>query len=131
RRDRRGDLARRAPGSLGVVVQHRAAALQRDLVTPVADRLWVEARPLRFWGVETGMRMTVVRLADGGLFVHSPVPLDEGTRAAVDALGAVKAIIAPSLFHHLSVGEWMRTYPAAIACACPGLERKRRDVGWH
>jgi hypothetical protein len=100
-------------------------------VTPIADGLWVEARPLHFWGVETGTRMTVVRLADGGLFVHSPVALDDATRAAVDAIGPVKAIVAPSRFHHLSVGEWMRAYPAAIACACPTLERKRRDLAWH
>ena len=97
----------------------------------IADGLWVDTRPLRFWGVETGTRMTVVQLGDGGLFVHSPVPLDTATRATVDGLGPVKAIIAPSRFHHLSVGEWMRAYPAAIVCACPGLERKRRDLTWH
>jgi len=100
-------------------------------VRRIADGLWVDTRPLRFWGVETGTRMTVVQLGDGGLFVHSPVPLDTATRATVDGLGPVKAIIAPSRFHHLSVGEWMRAYPAAIVCACPGLERKRRDLTWH
>jgi hypothetical protein len=97
----------------------------------VADGVWIRARPLRFAGVETGTRMTVVRLADGGLFVHSPIPLRGGTREAVDALGSVKAIVAPSLFHHLSMREWIAAYPDAVACACPGLERKRRDLGWQ
>jgi hypothetical protein len=101
------------------------------MLEPIADGLWSEARSLRFYGVETGTRMTVVRLGDGALFVHSPIPLDGGTREAVDRLGRVKAVVAPSLFHHLSVGEWMRAYPDAIFCACPGLERKRRDLGWH
>jgi hypothetical protein len=101
------------------------------MLEPIADSLWVEARRLRFAGVETGTRMTVVRLSDGGLFVHSPVALDRGTQEAVDALGPVKAVVAPSLFHHLYVGEWIRTYPAAIVCACPGLERKRRDLAWQ
>ncbi len=96
----------------------------------VAEEVWVEARRLRFLGVETGTRMTVVRLAEGGLFVHSPVPLRPGTREAVDALGPVRAIVAPSLFHHLSVGEWMDAYPRAETWACPGLERKRRDLDW-
>src|SRR6185295_5051553 len=95
----------------------------------VAD-LWVKAGSLRFAGVETGTRMTVVRLADGGLFVHSPVPLSGDTRAAVDALGPVRAVVAPSLFHHLYVGEWIQAYPDAIVCACPGLERKRKDLQW-
>ena len=101
------------------------------MLEPIADGLWVAARRLRFVGVETGSRMTVVRLVDGGLFVHSPISLGGGTREAVDALGSVKAIVAPSLFHHLSVGEWMQAYPDAIVCACPGLERKRRDLRWH
>ncbi len=100
------------------------------MLEPFAHDLWVEARRLRFAGVETGTRMTVVRLADGGLFVHSPVLLDAETRKAVDALGSVKAVVAPSGFHHLYVGEWMRAYPNAVVCACPGLERKRRDLPW-
>lgn len=100
------------------------------MLESIADNLWVEARPLRFWGIETGTRMTVVRLADGGLFVHSPVALQAETRKAVDALGPVKAIVAPSLFHHLGVRAWTRAYPDADAFACPGLERKRGDLNW-
>jgi hypothetical protein len=96
----------------------------------ISDDVWIEARPLRFMGLETGTRMTVVRLANGGLFVHSPVALDASTRDAVDALGRVKAIVAPSLFHHLYVGEWARAYPNASLSACPGLEKKRKDIAW-
>jgi len=101
------------------------------MLEPVADNLWVEARRLRFAGVETGTRMSVVRFADGGLFVHSPVSLDQATREAVDALGPVRAVVAPSRFHHLYVGEWIKAYPEAVAYACPGLERKRPDLAWH
>jgi hypothetical protein len=97
----------------------------------VADGLYVEARRLRFLGVETGTRMTVVRLASGGLFVHSPVSLDARTREAVDALGPVAAVVAPSRFHHLYVGEWHRAYPRAVLCACPELPRKRPDLPWQ
>jgi hypothetical protein len=100
------------------------------MLRAIADHLWVEARRLRFLGIETGTRMTVVRLLDGGLFVHSPVSLDGKTREAIDALGRVKAIVAPSLFHHLYVGEWRQAYPDAVVCACPGLERKRPDLPW-
>lgn len=100
------------------------------MLTPVADDLWVDTRPLRFWGVETGTRMTVVRLRGGGLVVHSPVGLDARTREAVDALGPVEAIIAPSLFHHLRVGEWSTAYPDAMVACCPGLEKKRPDLRW-
>jgi hypothetical protein len=97
---------------------------------PLADDLWTHERRLRFLGVETGSRMTIVRLRDG-LVVHSPAPLDQELRAEVDALGDVMAIVAPSLFHHLGVRSWTEAYPDAVTCCCPGLERKRADLRWH
>ncbi|MDB4929841.1 MAG: Methanol oxidation s, glmU-like protein [Myxococcaceae bacterium] len=100
------------------------------MLAPVAEDLWTVARPQRFWGLETGTRMTVARLSDGGLFVHCPVALDADTRRAVDALGPVRAIVASSLFHHLYAGEWARAYPAATLWACPGLPQKRPDLPW-
>jgi hypothetical protein len=95
-----------------------------------ADDVWIETRRAKFYGVETGTRMTVVKLSDGGLFVHSPVSLDDALRREVDALGEVRAVVAPSIFHHLSVGEWMRAYPRATFAACPGLEWKRPDLAF-
>lgn len=95
-----------------------------------ADEVWIELRKGRFFGVEVGSRMTVVRLGDGGLFVHSPVALDADTRAAVDALGPVRAVVAASIFHHLHVGAWMAAYPTAVFAACPGLEWKRTDLAF-
>lgn len=96
----------------------------------VAEGLWTTHRPQRFWGVETGTRMTLARLPDGGLFVHCPVALDPATRAAVDALGEVRAVASSSLFHHLYAGDWMKAYPQARFFPCPGLERKRADLTW-
>ncbi len=97
---------------------------------PVAPDVWTTARPQRFWGVETGTRTTVVRLRDGGLFVHCPVALDRALRADLDELGEVRAVAASSLFHHLYVGDWMRAYPRAVFAACPGLQDKRPDLNF-
>lgn len=96
-----------------------------------AEDVWIETRRARFFGVETGSRTTVVRMAGGALFVHSPVALDDALRAQVDALGEVAAVVSPSLFHHLHVAGWMRAYPRAVFCACPGLEWKRPDLAFH
>jgi hypothetical protein len=96
----------------------------------IAEGVWAVARPLRFFGVEIGTRMTVVRLESGGLFVHSPIALDGATREAVDALGPVVAIVAPCSFHHLYVSDWTKAYPKASVAAAPGLERKRADISW-
>lgn len=101
------------------------------MLAPIGDGLWSTTRPLRFFGVETGTRMTIVRLGNGGLFVHSPVALDARLRTEVDALGPVAALVAPSLFHHLYVADWRAAYPDALRCCCPGLDRKRPDLAWH
>jgi hypothetical protein len=94
------------------------------------DSIWTLSRPQRFWGVETGTRMNVVRLSNGGLFVHCPVALDDATRSELDALGEVRAVVSSSLYHHLYAGQWMAAYPKAAFFACPGLEKKRSDLGW-
>lgn len=100
------------------------------MLVPFADEVWTDTREAKFYGVECGSRMSIVRLASGGLFVLSPVALDAATRREVDALGEVRAVVAPSIFHHLHVGAWMEAYPKAVFGACPGLEWKRKDLPW-
>lgn len=100
------------------------------MLTPFADDVWIETRRASFFGLECGSRMTVARMEDEGLFVHSPVALDLALRREVDALGTVRAVVAPSLFHHLHVGAWMEAYPRAVFGACPGLEWKRPDLAF-
>src|SRR5215831_5300932 len=58
----------------------------------LASNLWVVDRPFKlpYVGVEIGTRMTCIRLADGGLFLHSPVKLDPILRNSLDALGEVR-----------------------------------------
>ena len=75
--------------------------------------------------------MTVARLADGGLFVHSPVRLDMETRRDLDGLGPVRAVVAPNKYHHLYVGDYFAAYPNAQIYAAPGLAEKRRDLRFH
>lgn len=100
------------------------------MLEPIADDVWTRARSLRFFGVETGTKMTIVRLRSGGLFVHSPIALDDSLRGEIAELGPVTAIVAPTRFHHLYVGEWVAAYPDASVSACPGLGQKRADIAW-
>jgi hypothetical protein len=74
--------------------------------------------------------MTVIRLTDGSLFLHSPVPLDSGLRAELSDLGQVRALVAPSKVHHLFVGEWVSAYPEAKLHGAPGLPEKRKDLAF-
>lgn len=104
------------------------------MATPLrelAKDLWVAERPfraLRF--LDIGTRMTVVRTPAGGLILHSPVEADAATRAEVDALGRVAAIVCPNRVHHLYAGGWKQAYPGARLLAAPGLAEKRRDLAF-
>ncbi|MFW5876951.1 MAG: DUF4336 domain-containing protein [Myxococcota bacterium] len=92
------------------------------------EGLWVAPRPMKMPLLDIGTRMTVVRLEGGGLWVCSPVRLDDETRAAVDALGPVRAIVAPNRYHHLYLRPWFEAYPDAERWAAPGLPAKRSDL---
>jgi hypothetical protein len=75
-------------------------------------------------------RMAVIRLANGGLFLWSPIRLTSELHAMVDALGRVAHIVAPNSLHHLFLAEWQRAYPDARLYAAPGLRKKRRDLAF-
>ena len=90
--------------------------------------IWVAQRPQRFVGLEVGTRMTVLRLRDGSLLLHSPVSLDAGLRRELDALGPVRFAVAPNRVHHLYAGGVAKAYPGARLWVGPGLERKRPDL---
>lgn len=101
-------------------------------IRSLAPRLWVVDRPLKTLPVtDIGARMTVVQLSDGGLFLHSPVHLDEKIRAALDPLGPVRFVVAPSKVHHLFVADYLAAYPEARLFGAPGLDEKRRDLRFH
>jgi hypothetical protein len=94
----------------------------------IAPHVWVASMPNRFMGLQMGTRMTVVRLPDGSLFVYSPIRLNPELRKALDAIGPVRHIVAPSLYHHMFVGGFAAAYPSAKTYAAPGLEKKRKDL---
>ena|SRR6516165_10321425 len=94
----------------------------------IADDLWVAEQPLRYLGVALTTRMTIMRLADDALVVHSPIRLTRELRTAAENIGRVRFIVAPNRFHHLSVPDWQREFPEAQTFCAPGLDTKRRDL---
>ena len=94
----------------------------------LADDLWVAERPQRFYGLEVGARMSVIRLASGDLLLHSPLRLDPDLRRQLDAIGPVRFAVAPNRVHHLYAGEVAQVYPGARLWVAPGLARKRPDL---
>jgi hypothetical protein len=98
------------------------------MLQPIAPDIWHMQHPFIAGGLRITSRMTVVRLADGGLWLHSPVPMTTSTRARMQELGEVKFIVAPNKMHHLFVGEHVAAYPQAQLLGAPGLAAKRPDL---
>jgi len=67
----------------------------------VADTIYIVEYPVHYGGMDLFSRMTIVRLNDGKLWLHSPCRLDSSLKSAIDQPGAVAYIIAPGNFHHL------------------------------
>lgn len=98
------------------------------MLRAIATDLWVAEQPLRFLGLEVGARMTVVRLPDGQLLLHSPIARTPVLAEAVAALGTPAVLVAPNRFHHLFAGQWQAAEPAARLYVAPGLDRRRPDL---
>ena len=50
-----------------------------NVLKPVAPDVWIVDGPvIRFYGLPFTTRMTVIRLPDGGLWLHSPIAMDDG-----------------------------------------------------
>ena len=79
-----------------------------------------------------GGRSTICRLADGKLFVYSPVELDEELYEAISDLGGeVSMILAPNYEHLKYTKEWADAFPDAFILACPGLPNRMEEVTFH
>jgi hypothetical protein len=101
------------------------------LLRQLDDDIWVIDHPFSMVGLKIGTRTTVVRLQDGGLFLHSPGPLSVPLAKQLDELGPVRCIVAPNLFHHLFVAENAKAYQAASVHLAPGLSSKRKDLSFN
>jgi len=96
---------------------------------PWGERIWTVNGPevsysLSGMTIPCPTRMTIIKLLDGSLWVHSPVVCDPGLVAAVSALGPVSAIVAPNTLHYTFLADWVRAFPAASTFVAPSLNAK-------
>lgn len=96
-----------------------------DEITP---GLWHDTHDLTMaGGLQFRTRSTLARLADGGLWMHSPIPLDEASANQIDALGDVRHIVAPNGFHDRFSRGAKERYPAATLWGSPALRDSKAE----
>ena len=105
-----------------------------NVLKPVAPGIWVvDSGPLRLLGMSLPIRMTVVKLKSGRIWLHSPTDLTAGIRTEIDQLGPVAHIVAPNTAHWTRVKAWAEAYPGAVTWAVPYLPARAqvRRSGTH
>ncbi len=100
-----------------------------NTLKPVDDDLWIVDGPIVRMSIGPGSmpfptRMTVVRLENGELFVHSPTEFDEGLSQKLDELGDVAHLVSPNKIHYAHIADWKDHYPEATAWASPGVRKR-------
>ncbi|MCZ6709234.1 MAG: DUF4336 domain-containing protein [Gammaproteobacteria bacterium] len=90
----------------------------------IYDKLWVHEDAMKLGPVVLPLRMTIVQLSNGDLWIHSPTAMSAELKDSVDALGPVAAVLGPSNGHNLWLGEWDSAYPDATTYVSPGIPKK-------
>ena len=93
----------------------------------VHENLWLVRQPLKMLGLDFGTVMTIIRLEDYSLLIHSPIELNSHLLREIEALGNVKYVISPNTFHHVYGPRFMEHFPNATYYYAPGLEKKIKN----
>lgn len=99
-----------------------------DIPKLVVSGVWiVDSGPHRMLGMPMPVRMTVLRLSNGDLILHSPTRFDESLRHHLSELGRIRHLVAPSFAHWMFLKHWQDACPDTLTWASPGL-RERSQV---
>ena len=96
----------------------------------IGDDIWTAFDPsFKFFGlVQIGTRVTVVKLGDGSLLLHSPIRIDDELQAEIDAIGPVSAIVCPNQFHHMFAEPYVGLYPKAELYGTPSMLKRQKHL---
>ncbi len=104
-----------------------------NVYRPMAPNIGIVDGPFEYFtvaGIRMPMafttRMTVVRLRNGDLFLHSPIAYDEGLAVELRRMGRIRHLISPNQWHYAHIGEWQRAFPESVAWGSPAARRRAR-----
>ncbi len=99
-----------------------------DTPKPVAEDVFIVDSVLPgLLGAVLPARMTVIRLPDGDLLLHSPTQFSLTLKRQLETLGRIRHLVAPNIAHWMFLKGWQESCPDAITWAAPGL-RARSQV---
>lgn len=108
------------------------AAASTANLSRVTNDIWiVNDAPITAAGLVLPVRMTVIRLSNGGLVLHSPVRYSRALRDELERLGPIKYLLAPNVAHWTFLPAWQNQLPKALTFAARGLSARKqvREAG--
>jgi hypothetical protein len=99
------------------------------MLQPLGQGLWfADGGIVSFHGFDYPTRMVIVRLADRGLWLWSPVETTAALEDEIRALGPVRHIVSPNSLHYLFLGQWQSAFPDAKLWATATTIAKCHDL---
>jgi hypothetical protein len=96
--------------------------LPHDPLEPLAENLWHTTGALP--GMSLRRAMTVARMRDGGLVIHSAIAMDDASMRILEAAGTPAFLLVPNAFHRLDAPRFKRRYPG-LRVFCPPAGRAK------
>ena len=97
----------------------------------ISDNIWVHNDAMSLLGMHLPLRMTIVKLSSGSLWVHSPTALSTELKQVVEELGPVQFLVEASNGHMNWLVDWQQAYPDAVSFVSMGVARKLKLTGHH
>lgn len=100
----------------------------------VADNVWIVDGPIvdmsymKVFSIPFPTRMTILRLSDGRLVLHSPTLLTDELKVAVEALGKVAFLLSPNRIHYVYLNAWKEAFPTAEVWAAANVRENVADL---
>jgi short-subunit dehydrogenase len=92
---------------------------------PIAPSVWIfDAPPIRVLGLPLPLRMTIIRLGSGEIILHSPTQFSPDLKAAIEQLGPIRYLVAPSVGHWTFLAAWQKACRNLTTYAVPGLKKR-------
>jgi hypothetical protein len=95
--------------------------LRHDPIEKLSENLWLVRGEVPRMTLKRVM--TVARLGDGRLVIHSAIAMDEASMAALEAWGTPAFLLVPGRLHRLDAPAYKRRYPELKVLAPRGSRR--------
>jgi hypothetical protein len=100
--------------------------LPHDPIQELSENLWRVEGALPHFSLRRVM--SVVRLQDGRLLIHSAIAMDESSMKRLEAWGEPAIMLIPHARHRMDAPRYKRRYPALRVFAPPAVMNKAGEV---